>query len=496
MKQLLRSLLAFGLLLPNALPGAGYPGANLNDHQAAAAREEIPGRNGLALRFAFREAPLDAVLNYLSEAAGLVIVLETEVKGTVTAWSDHPLDLEAAIQLLDTLLRQKGCAAIRNGRTLAIVTREEAVRRNLPVARGSDPGQVAPTDELATQVIPIRFANAAQISRDLQPLLPGSAKMTANTDGNVVVLTDTKASLRRLMRIVKALDTLNTGTAAIQVYPLRFADARELAGVVKDLFASDQNRGSNNNADQTPQIFNPASAASPGNAGGAGGAGSSGSASSRRTTAPRVVAVAEERSNSLVVSAPEELLPAISQLVKSIDHGADAVTGLRVLHLQHADPTETAEILSGLFTDSASSSQNTGATFFAPPAMAGEAGSQTPGRAGQKSRVLVAPDLRTSSLVVSASKEYLEQIEKIVAQLDANPARKQRVMIFDLANASASSVQTVLENMFQSRNSRNPSAASQTTDPLLARQNQNSRSTGQSASSGSGSNSRRTSPGN
>lgn len=496
MKQLLRSLLAFGLLMPNALPGVGHPGTNLNDHQAAAARaarEEIPGRHGLALRFAFREAPLDAVLNYLSEAAGLVIVLETEVKGTVTAWSDHPLDLEAAIQLLDTLLRQKGCAAIRNGRTLAIVTREEAVRRNLPVARGSDPGQMAPTDELATQVIPIRFANAAQISRDLQPLLPGPAKMTANTDGNAIVLTDTKASLRRMMRIVKALDTLNTGTAAIQVYPLRFADARELAGVVKDLFASDQNRGNSSNPDQAPQIFNPASAASPGNAG---GAGSAGSASSRRTTAPRVVAVADERSNSLVISAPEELLPAISQLVKSIDNGADAVTGLRVLHLQNADPTETAEILSGLFTDSASSSQNTGATFFAPPAMAGEAGSQTPGRAGQKSRVLVVPDLRTSSLVVSASKEYLEQIEKIVAQLDANPARKQRVMIFDLANASASSVQTVLENMFQSQNSRNPSAASQTTDPLLARQNQNSRSTGQSASSGSGSNSRRTSPGN
>jgi type II secretory pathway component GspD/PulD (secretin) len=493
MKQLLRSLLAFGLLLPNALPGAEPSGTHLNDHPAAAAREEIPGRNGLALRFAFRDAPLEAVLNYLSEAAGLVIVLETEVKGNVTAWSDHPLDLESAIQLLDSLLRQKGCAAIRNGRTLTIVTREEAVRRNLPVARGSDPRQMAPTDELATQIIPIRFANAAQISRDLQPLLPGSAKMTANTDGNAIVLTDTKASLRRMMRIVKALDTLNTSTAAIQVYPLRFADAKELASVVKDLFGSDQNRGTSSNTDQAVQVFNPASTASPGNAG---GAGSPGSASSRRTTAPRVVALADERSNSLVISAPEELLPAISQLVKSIDNGADAVTELRVLRLQHADPTETAEILSGLFTNSASDSQNTGATFFAPPGMAGEAESQTPGRAGQKSRVLVVPDLRTSSLVVSASKEYLEQVEKIVGQLDANPARKQRVAVFDLANANVSSVQNILENMFQSQNTRNTSVGSQTTDPLLARQNQNSRSTGQSASGSSSSNRRRTSSGN
>jgi hypothetical protein len=42
------------------------------------------------LRLNFRGVPLDMVLNYLSDAAGFIIVLDTEVKGRVDVWSNQP----------------------------------------------------------------------------------------------------------------------------------------------------------------------------------------------------------------------------------------------------------------------------------------------------------------------------------------------------------------------------------------------------------------------
>src|SRR5437868_7102247 len=89
------------------------------------------------LRLNFRGVPLELVLNYMSEAAGFVIVLETEVKGKVDAWSDQPLNREEAVGLLNGVLSRNGYAAIRNGRTLTIVNRDAARRKDIPVKSGS-----------------------------------------------------------------------------------------------------------------------------------------------------------------------------------------------------------------------------------------------------------------------------------------------------------------------------------------------------------------------
>src|SRR5262245_24131527 len=55
------------------------------------------------IRFNFRGVPLEMVLNYLSEAAGFIIVLETRVEGKVDAWSNQPLTKDEAVELLNTI---------------------------------------------------------------------------------------------------------------------------------------------------------------------------------------------------------------------------------------------------------------------------------------------------------------------------------------------------------------------------------------------------------
>src|SRR5262245_6691357 len=112
----------------------------------------VNGEKGLRLNF--RGVPLDMVLSYLSDAAGFIIVLDTEVTGKLDVWSSQPLSKQEAVDLLNTVLNKNGYAAIRNGRTLRIVSRDDARTKDIPVKSGSDPEIIPKSDEMLTQVIP------------------------------------------------------------------------------------------------------------------------------------------------------------------------------------------------------------------------------------------------------------------------------------------------------------------------------------------------------
>ena len=89
------------------------------------------------------------VLNYLSDAAGFIIVQETHVNGNVTVVGKH-LTKDEAVDLLNTELNRNGYAAIRDGRTLTIMNKNDAKTRNIPVKIGNDPDNIPNNDEIVT----------------------------------------------------------------------------------------------------------------------------------------------------------------------------------------------------------------------------------------------------------------------------------------------------------------------------------------------------------
>lgn len=195
----------------------------------------------------------------------------------------------------------------------------------------------------------------------------------------------------------------------------------------------------------------------PGGAGGPGGA--AGSSGAARVSAPRVVAVADERSNSLVVSAPEEQMVLVEELVQQVDTNVEDVTELRVFRLRNADPQEMASVLAELFPDPSTSSQGgrTGQIRFG--GFAGFGGRQQGGdlstRMQKESKVTAVPDPRTGSLVVSAARELMDQIAQMIAQLDSDPAKKQKVFVYSVENTDPTAVEEILRGLFEGQNSRN-----------------------------------------
>jgi hypothetical protein len=113
-------------------------------------------------------------------------------------------------------------------------------------------------------------------------------------------------------------------------------------------------------------------------------------------------------------------------------------------------------------------------------------------RAKKKGKVITVPDQRTSSIIVSADREMMDQIADMVKQLDANPARKQKVYVYDLQNADPQQVQEVLRGLFESQNTQNRNTQNRnqnsalTTRSTQQQQQNNNRNTGGGFGGGGG----------
>ncbi|MBL6841892.1 MAG: hypothetical protein ISQ73_00420 [Verrucomicrobiae bacterium] len=413
------------------------------------------------LRMNFRNVPLEMVLDYMSEAAGFSIIAETDISGEVSVWNNRPLNKEQAVSLLDSILNEKGYAAIRVGNTLKIVSSGNAITENIPVRTGNDPAAIPQSDRMVTQIIPVRYTGAKDLIENLEPLLPENASMTANESSNAVVLTGTENNIRRVAEIIRALDTSISGISQLKVFSLKYSDASELADVVKSLFEvpqrSSSSRGSSGS--RAESFFSRFRSGSRGGGEGSSSRGkSSGGDSEALQAASRVIAVADERTNSLVISAPDEYMATIIQLVEEIDTNVDDITELQVFALKFADAYEMSEILKDLFDDSNEEQTSSRGGF-----RFGRGGESSRGRSSSSSdessrvqamtSVSAVPDARTNSIIVSAASNLMSQIERMILQLDSDSSKKQKVYVYSLDNADVDNVATILRGMFESQSS-------------------------------------------
>lgn len=421
----------------------------------------------------FQGASLGDVLAYLSEAAGFVIVQEAPVAGTVNIVSKQPITAEEAVDLLNSVLAEKGYVAIRNGRILKIVSRTGSQKRDLPVATGADPARIPRNDEVVTQILPLRFGEAGKLVENLRPLLADTATISANEGSNAILLTDTQANIRRIAMIIHALDTSVSSIATLRVFPLSYADAKSLADIVTNLFATPENNSN------PPQNQNGGGRRF-GGGGGRGGFGGpsqpdpAAAKSGALEAAARVVAVADEQSNSLIVSASEDVIREVGELVAKVDRSTTDITDTRVFRLINADAVETADLINALYGDGTTNSSSSTAQAGGqnrngagrngggngnrngggnipglPPqfaALLGNNGARSE-RALAQARVVAVGDPRTNSLLVSASRDSIAAIAEMVGRLDATDAKKQHVYIYPLQHADPDSVANVLRGM-------------------------------------------------
>ena len=424
------------------------------------------------IRLNFRGAQLSEVLDYLSEAAGFVIIQDSVPQGEITVVSHQPLSADEAADLLISILHEKGYGAVRNGRILKIVPLSLAHQQYLPVQSGADPEAIRRSDELVTQIIPVRYVAATELLANLQPLMAENTKLSANESSNSLVMTDTMSNIRRTVEIIRALDTSIADISTLQVFPLQYADATEMAEVISGLFEdTSRNTAANQRGGRGG---GPAAMFERMQRGGGDGGQTSVGEAQERQAAFRVVAVADERSNSLVVAAPAEVMPTIQELVAQMDTNVEDISEVRVFPLQNADAMELAQVLTGLYEEAQESSQqNTrgpgfGGPFSRQPGQRGGAAeTDSSSRSLQQTKVVAVGDPRTNSLIVSAARESMMQIAELVGRLDSSASKRERVYVYPLQHADVDNVAAILRGMFDANAST--TTRTQAENPLTTR---------------------------
>ena len=339
---------------------------------AEAAVQTAPAVGGPGIQMNFRNAPLEQVLEHLSEAAGFIIVLEAPVKGTVNVISAKPLSQDEAVDFVNTVLNKNGLAAIRDGRTLTIVDRTTAKSRNIPVKVSNDPRLIPKNDEIVTQIIPIRYVEADQLAKDLASFISPQATFVANAAGNSIVMTDTQSNIRHMVEIIKAIDSSAEAETEIRVFHLTHASPADVASALSGVFPSNTGSGGGS---QAPVRFGGGPfgggggfaammggfggrGGGAGGGGGGGGGGRGGSSSSgqndRIKRAQQVLAVADSRTSSVIVTASKDLMGQIAGMVRELDVPSNRDQQVHVFRMNNGDPQQAAQVLQNMFQSTTS----------------------------------------------------------------------------------------------------------------------------------------------
>jgi general secretion pathway protein D len=320
------------------------------------------------IAFNFKDASIDAILDYLSQTAGYIVIKDAPVSGRVSVESKEPVTPDEAVTLLQSVLKTNGFTIIQMDRVLKVTTFDKAKKQNIPVMQGEDPKLVPITDQLVTWVIPIKSVDAIKLKADLQPLIGPDADLSANGGSNSIIMTDTSANIHRIVQIVANLDQKTANESTILIQQLQHADAAAVAKLITDLFKVDtQTQGQNGG-------FNPAtffrSLRGGGGGGGGGrfggggggfpGGGGGAAAQQEEGNLGKVLASSDQRTNTVVVTGPPDTLDVIKKMLVELDKPASEQTFF-IYPVKNGTAVDIANTLNAMFTGSGSTSTGGGA---------------------------------------------------------------------------------------------------------------------------------------
>ncbi|NYH97252.1 type II secretion system secretin GspD [Cupriavidus plantarum] len=266
-----------------------------------------PNRDQVVLNFV--NADLDSVVKAVGQATGKNFVIDPRVKGTVNLVTEQPVSRAQALETLGSVLRMQGYAMVESNGFTKVVPEADAKLQGSPTVIGGAAGR---GDQVVTQVFRLNYESANNLVPVLRPMIAPNNTITAYPANNTLVITDYADNLRRLARIIAAVDAPATGE--VEIVPLKNAIASDAAVTLQKLL-------------------------DPSAAGGTAAAGT-GDASLRTTV------VAEPRSNSLMIRASSRArVQQARMLIEKIDQPYARPGNIWVVPLRNADAVKLAATL-------------------------------------------------------------------------------------------------------------------------------------------------------
>lgn len=346
---------AFAQTLPTTDPADPEPTTRFTPRPPASqpAETQPATQPAASIQLNLKDVSLDSLLDQLAQSTGLTMIKDTEVTGRlpqIIRKQPLPVTKEGAVSLLNSLGRTSNFAAIAMNDEIHIVALDKGKKLGIPVHFGTDPSQIRDTNDLITQVMPVKTLDAVKLKQDLAPLI-GDADLTSNAASNSLVMTDTSANVRRVAEIVSALDQHQASASELKVIHLKYADADAAAKLVMTLFRPDQTQ--QQQQQQLPFFlrFRPGGGGRGGFPGPGGGPGG-GSDSEEAGGEGKINAAADTRTNAVVLTGPPDTVKVAADMLKELDSNPAAEQTVFIYHLKNAQALNLQYVLNNLFGSS------------------------------------------------------------------------------------------------------------------------------------------------
>ncbi len=188
------------------------------------------------IRFSFKGATFDQVIDFFSRATGLPVVRETDVpQGTLDYLAPEEYTLDEALEVLNIILQGRGVALRVRDDMLHLQKLSQMQRQDIPVYVGQLPADIRP-NEIITVVRPLDIALARPLAEKLALMVAEYGSVTAMEQQNSLVITETAGQARRLLTIVDTLDRQDPD-GVVEIFAIRHAKATDLMASLKALMS-------------------------------------------------------------------------------------------------------------------------------------------------------------------------------------------------------------------------------------------------------------------
>ena len=322
----------------------------------------------------FRDADIRSVIESVAEITGESFVLDPRVKGKVTIISPETIDKSLLYEAILSAIQVQGYQAIRDG----AVTRIVPFNQSFNLAGGGN-------SELVTEILKVRYVQAATLIPVLKPLMSNGARVQAYNQSNYLVVSDIRSNVNRLKMLLKDLDDPDqTAVEVISLDHISAAEAVHIAGQLKQL--------------QKQELS----------------------------------LVEDDLNNRVIVSGPGSAREAFKTMLKSLDVPLSKKGSVEVIYLNYSRAAELKPVLDGLLTSEILLR------------LAGETTSKGK-KSGAKVAYKVEIDELNNALILAAPAAVIREIKGIVAKLDiSRPQVLIEAVIAQLSERQANELGTDL----------------------------------------------------
>ncbi len=352
--------------------------------------------------FNLENASLMELVRLIANLTGRRFIVPGKIREIqATVYAPTQVTVSQAYRAFLSILQINGLTLVPAGRYLKIVETQNVQNRPLPIYN-SDEAMPA-DDRFLTRIHRLEHIGAEDAAQLLQRFKSTDGQLVAYAPTNMLIITDTGRNVRRMLRLLRAID-VPRGGAQMWIEPVHHANASELAERLKEIFKATAGGGSGGSS-RASGSSRPRATAKPKGGRSGGGTATIGSSAGGLT---RIIP--EERTNALIIIATERAYLRILELLRQLDVPMEGGARVHVYEVQHLDASDLASTLESLVRAGGSR-------------RGGRGGSNSGGQGAVASlfegEVQVTAHVSSNSLLIVASAHDYAALRQVIEQIDS-----------------------------------------------------------------------------